>query len=101
MAYGARALGLRSPHSSRGSDAPPGRTRESSTGRRGTGDSIRSNREVREMRNAATVLRGGKVSQDTYLSRPEQTRGNFGRRPPGGAQQQDVQGQHVAVSRTP
>jgi len=56
MAYGARALRLRSPNSSRGSDAPPGRTRESSTGRSGTGDSIRSNREVREMRNADTVL---------------------------------------------
>src|SRR5439155_15729939 len=39
-----------------GNDATPGRTRESSKGRRGTGDTIRSNREVREKRNAATVL---------------------------------------------
>jgi hypothetical protein len=56
MAYGARALRLRSPNSSRGRDAPPGRTRESFTGRSGTGDSIHRNREVREMRNADTVL---------------------------------------------
>jgi hypothetical protein len=56
MAYGARALGLRSPNSSRGRDAPPGRTGEPSAGRSGTGDSIRSNREVREMRRAETVL---------------------------------------------
>src|SRR5215510_14636532 len=56
MAYGARALRLRSPHSSRGSHVPPGQTREASTGRRGTGDSIPSHREVREMRTAATIL---------------------------------------------
>jgi hypothetical protein len=56
MAYGARALRLRSPNSSRGRNAPPGRTGEPSTGRSGTGDSIRSNPEVREMRTAETVL---------------------------------------------
>src|SRR6266545_8220972 len=56
MAYGARALRLRSPNSSRGCNTPPGRTRESSTGRSGTGDSIHRNLEVREMRTADTVL---------------------------------------------
>jgi hypothetical protein len=56
MAYGARVLGLRSPTSSRGRDAPPGRTGEPSAGRSGTGDSIRSNREVREMRRARVAL---------------------------------------------
>src|SRR5512132_3816403 len=56
MAYGARALRLRSPNSSRGRHAPPGRTGKPSAGRSGTGDSIRSNREVREMRRAETVL---------------------------------------------
>jgi len=56
MAYGARTLRLRSPHSSRGCYAPPGRTGKPSTGLRGTGDSIRSHREVREMRSAKTVL---------------------------------------------
>jgi hypothetical protein len=56
MAYGARALRLRSPNSSRERDASPGRTRESSTGRSGTGDSIPRHPKVREMRNADTVL---------------------------------------------
>src|SRR5712692_9572273 len=56
MAYGVRALRLRSPNSSRGRNAPPGRTGEPSAGRSGTGDSIHSNREVREMRTAETVL---------------------------------------------
>src|SRR5262245_42154088 len=56
MAYGARALKLRSPNSSRGRNAPPGRTGEPSAGRSGTGASIPRNLEVRERRIADTVL---------------------------------------------
>ena len=56
MAYGARALGSRSANSSRGSDAPPGRTGEPFTGRSGTGNLMGRDHEVREMRTAETVL---------------------------------------------
>ena len=52
MAYGPRGLRSRSSNSSRGRDAPPGRTGEPSTGRSGAGGWIIGCCEVREMRNA-------------------------------------------------
>src|SRR6266446_4445104 len=52
MAYGARALGSRSAHSTRGGDVPPGRTGEPCTGGSSTGGWMPRHCEVREMRNA-------------------------------------------------
>src|SRR6266851_7209287 len=54
--YRARASWERSAHSSRGSNDPPGRTRRSSTGRRGTGGQTISSHAVREMRRAKVEL---------------------------------------------
>src|SRR3989440_845066 len=56
IAYGARALGRRSAHSSRRGHDLPRRTVTPSAGRRGTGDWTRYDREVCEMQNAETVL---------------------------------------------
>src|SRR4051812_14721689 len=56
IAYGARALWRRSVRSSRRSHDLPGATGEPSTGRRDTGARIDNDGEVREMRDAATVL---------------------------------------------
>src|SRR6266704_1985583 len=56
MAYGARALWSRSVRSSRRSNDRPGRAGKPSTGRRDTGARIDKDGEVREMRDAATVL---------------------------------------------
>jgi hypothetical protein len=73
MAYGARALGSRSRHSSRGSHAPPGSRyhRAQGEGRQGTGWT--GTREVRMMRNAETILdindsgpRGLPVNETVY-----------------------------------
>ena len=55
--YQARALGERSAHTSRGSNDPPGRTRRSFTGRRGTGDQTNSGHVVRAMRRARVALK--------------------------------------------
>src|SRR5713101_2395795 len=52
MAYGPRGLGSRSRGNSRGSNAPPGRTREAFTGRSMTGGRSAGSHAVREMRNA-------------------------------------------------
>ena len=54
--YRARASGERSAQSSRGSNNPPGRTRRSSTRRRGTGGQTISTYTVREMRRAKWEL---------------------------------------------
>ncbi len=54
--YQARASRERSAHSSRGIHEPPGRTRRSSTGRRGTGGQTISSHTVREMRRAKWEL---------------------------------------------
>jgi hypothetical protein len=54
--YQARASGERSAHTSRGSNDPPGRTRRSFTGRRGTGGQTISSHAVREMRRATVAL---------------------------------------------
>ena len=56
MAYGARALWSRSVRSSRRSHDLPGRTGKPSTGPRDTGAQDQQDGEVREMRDAATVL---------------------------------------------
>src|SRR4051794_18928941 len=56
MAYSGRPLRPRSARTSRGSDAPPRRSGELTTGQRGTGDSILSRSEVCEMQSAETVL---------------------------------------------
>src|SRR5712691_5068821 len=56
IAYGARALGGRSPRRRRRCDARPGSTGKPWTGRRGTGDQTPPTGEAREMRSAATVL---------------------------------------------
>ncbi len=56
MAYRARALWSRSPHSSRGSNAPPGSAGEPRTGRRVAGNRMYRNRKVRTVRKAETIL---------------------------------------------
>src|SRR5260370_605989 len=56
MASRTRVRGSRSAHSTRGSDAPPGRTGEPCTGGSGTGGRMPRSCEVREMRNAKAGL---------------------------------------------
>jgi hypothetical protein len=56
MAYRTRVRGSRSAKSTRGSDAPPGRTGEPCTGGSGTGGGMPRSCEVREMRNAEAGL---------------------------------------------
>jgi hypothetical protein len=56
IVFPVRAGWRRSAHISRGSNDPPGGAGSPLTGRRGTGDPIGSNCEVREMRNAKTEL---------------------------------------------
>src|SRR4029434_240486 len=56
MACRTRVPRSRSANSTRGSDAPPGRTGEPCTGGSGTGGCMPSACEVREMRNAGTGL---------------------------------------------
>src|SRR6266446_5564617 len=61
MAYGARALGLRSANSTRGGHDPPGRTGEPCTGGSGTGGRMTRSCEVRVMRSAEAgqvIVRG-------------------------------------------
>ena len=71
MAYGARALWSRSPDSSRGIDAPPGRTGEPFTGRSRTGGQIVSSHEVREMRKAILELTINRSRQVATLTTGE------------------------------
>src|SRR5207253_6887902 len=56
IAYGARALGRRSRHSSRRRHDRPGRAGKPRTGRRAAGDSDGSDREVCRMQDATTIL---------------------------------------------
>lgn len=56
MAYRTRVPGSRSANSTRGSDAPPGRTGKPCTGGSGTGGRMPRTCEVREMRNAEAEL---------------------------------------------